>query len=157
MGVWGEEVFENDEAADFAADVAETSDLSIIQRALDAVLEAGDDIDASTASDGLAAADIVARLRGHFGQVDAYTEKIDKWVKRTKLSPGEEIAEKARAVVDRIRTEPSESLDLWSEDDPAAWLASLEKLKKRLTEAPSSTSAAGKKSLIRRLRSVFRI
>jgi hypothetical protein len=156
MGAWGEGIFDNDDACDFANTVAATTDLSRVRDALEAVLEAGEYLEAPTASEGLAAADIVSRLRGHNGQTDAYTEKIDKWVKKMKLSPSEELLGKARTVVDRVRTEPSELLELWSEDDPTIWLATLDALKQRLEESPAPVSVDEPKSLLARLLGLFR-
>jgi hypothetical protein len=140
MGAWGAEIFENDGAADLVEEVIGTSDLSRVTQALDAVLESPDYLEAPVASEGLAAADIVAKLRGHAGESAPFTEELDKWIKRTKLSPDAKTVEKARAVVDRVRREPSELLDLWSEGDPAPWLKSLDALQKRLTQPPITAS-----------------
>ena len=41
MGTWGTGIFDNDSACDWAQDLAESSDLSVIEAALDGVLEAG--------------------------------------------------------------------------------------------------------------------
>jgi hypothetical protein len=138
VGAWGEGIFENDDAGDFASEVAETSGLSRVEEALDAVLETSDYLEAPAASEGLAAADIVAFLRGHAGQPGDYPEELDEWAKRTKLLPSENVLRKALLVVDRVRTEPSELLELCSEGDPTKWLATLDALKQRLTDASSS-------------------
>ena len=140
MGAWGEGIFDNDEAMDFVGDVIETKDLSRVEEALDAVLEADDYLEAPTATEGLAAADILARLHGHSGETGDYPEELDAWVAKVKLTPSEEILKKARQVVERVRTPPSELLELWSEDgDPAAWLATLDALMQRLNAASASS------------------
>jgi|HubBroStandDraft_6_1064221.scaffolds.fasta_scaffold213642_3 hypothetical protein len=151
MGAWGAEIFENDDAADLVEEVMGTSDLSRVAQALDAVLESPGYLEAPVASEGLAAADIVARLRGHTGQSAPFDEELSKWIKRTKLSPDAKTVEKARTVVDRVRTEPSELLELWSEGDPAPWLKSLDALQHRLTEPPRTGESPEKKNLFNRL------
>jgi hypothetical protein len=151
MGAWGAEIFENDDAADLVEEVMGTSDLSRVAQALDAVLESPGYLEAPVASEGLAAADIVARLRGHTGRSAPFDEELNKWIKRTKLSPGEKTVEKAKAVVDRVRRDPSELLDLWSEGDLAPWLKSLDALQQRLTELSRSSGSPEKKNLLNRL------
>ena len=151
MGAWGAEIFENDDAADLVEEVLGTSDLSMVSEALDAVLESPDYLEAPAASRGLAAADIISELRGHAGRSAAFTEELDKWIKKTKLSPDAKTVEKARAAVERVRREPSELLDLWSEGDPAPWLKSLDALQQRLTDPSRSNDSATKKSLFNRL------
>ncbi len=88
MGAWGVGTFENDDACDYAAEVASSSDLSKIEASLDVVRKAGGAyLEAPQAAEALAAADIVARLRGNFGKCDAYTEAVDKWAAKMKLTP----------------------------------------------------------------------
>ncbi len=156
MGAWGVEAFENDDAVDFASEVKATKDLSVIEQALEAVLSTPEYLEASVSSVGLAAADIVARVRGQFGQQDSYTAGVDAWVRTRSLPVDERMVTKARAVVERVRIEPSELLELWSEGDPAEWLAVLDALKERLSAPPVSTGGQGsvageKKGLLARL------
>jgi hypothetical protein len=54
---------------------------------LDRALESGTSyLEAPDAEETLAAADIVARLRGNFGIPNAYTEDIDRWAKNSKFA-----------------------------------------------------------------------
>lgn len=156
MGAWGGDIFDNDAAADFGHDVVEISDLDVVEGALDALLEPDEDadpiLDGYIASQALAAADIVARLRGHFGQQDAYTEDLDAWVRRTSLSPRESLVQKAKAVVELVRTPPSALLEEWSEDDPTAWLDSLDALRQRLDAPPVPKFSGG---FFQRMRSKY--
>ena len=72
MGAWGSDVFENDDACDFAAEVAKGKDLSRLKATFDRVQEIGQlYLEAPDASEALSAADIVARLRGNWGQRDS--------------------------------------------------------------------------------------
>ena len=88
MGAWGTGIFDNDTACDWAADLAESSDLSVIEAALDGVLEAGSEyLDVDKATEARAAAEVIARLQGNWGVQDVYTESVDAWVGETKLVP----------------------------------------------------------------------
>ena len=134
MGAWGVGTFENDDACDYAAEIANSSNLSKIEATLDQVLKTGDSyLEAPEASEALAAADIVARLKGNFGKRDAYTEIIDAWVSGIKLTPSNDLVEKARRAVDRVLTEPSELLELWSEaEELGAWKSAVNEVLARL-------------------------
>jgi hypothetical protein len=134
MGAWGSGVFENDTACDFAASVAKGDDLAVLERALDRVLASkGNYLEAPDAAEGLAAADVVARLKGHPGIQTAYTASIDAWVERSQSAPSEELVEKSRRSIARILTEPSELLDLWRESEEfEAWKRAVEDLSARL-------------------------
>lgn len=135
MGAWGSGTFENDTACDFAAEVADNRDLAKIVSALDRALASGRScLEAPDAEEALAAADIVARLRGNFGPQTAYTEEIDTWVKNYKLSVSDDLANKAREAVNRVITPPSELLELWAESDEAAsWKSAVDSVLSRLT------------------------
>lgn len=134
MGAWGSDSFENDNACDYAAEVADGRDLSRLEGTLDQVLRIGSDLlESPLAEEGLAAADIVARLKGSFGQQDAYTERVDQWARQIKLSPSNNLVEKARRAVDRVLIEPCELLELWSDgEDLESWRTSVSQLLSRL-------------------------
>ncbi len=134
MGAWGIGIFENDTACDFAATVAEGNGLLVLENALDRVLAAETNyLEAPDAEEGLAAADIVARLKGRPGAQTAYTAKIDAWVQRSKATPSEVLIEKARRSIARILTEPSELLELWQDTaDFEVWKSSVEEVSRRL-------------------------
>ena len=133
MGAWGIGTFENDTACDFAAKVAEEGGLVVLEQALDQVLASTNYLEAPDAEEGLAAADIVARLNGSPGDRTAYTAEIDAWVERSKAIPSEALIEKARRSVMRILTEPSELLALWQDSgDFGAWKGSVEEVSRRL-------------------------
>ena len=40
-------------------------------------------LDVDAACEGLAACEVVARLKGNWGARNAYTETVDKWVERS--------------------------------------------------------------------------
>jgi hypothetical protein len=134
MGAWSHESFGNDDACDWAGDLQEGDDLAPVDAAFDAVLAVGDDyLEAPEASAAIAAAEVVARLQGHFGVRDAYSESLDQWIERLGIAPPPALAAKARQVLDRILAEPSELLELWEESgEPGEWRAAVVDLKGRI-------------------------
>ena len=134
MGAWGVGVFENDTACDYAAEIAETTSTARLESTLDRILVVGESSPESPeCEEALAAAEIVARLKGNFGDRTAYTEEIDKWVERVKLKPSDSLVEKARRTVTRIAAGTSELHDLWSESgELESWKSSLQGLLQRL-------------------------
>jgi hypothetical protein len=134
MGAWGAGIFENDTASDWAFGLEGATDASLIERTLTKVLAVGAQyLEARDAEEGLAAAEAVARMRGNWGGRDAYTEPMDKWIETVKIAPGDELVQKALAVVRRVLSEPSELMELWAESDEFdTWKAALEDLRSRL-------------------------
>lgn len=133
MGTWGIGTFENDTACDFAGEVADGGGFASLEKALDRVEAVGGGyLEASDAAEALAAADIIARLRGNPGEQTAYTETIDQWVGR-QPSPPQELVEKARRCVSRILADPSEIVELWQDTDEFdVWKRAVEAVSARL-------------------------
>ncbi|MFA5951859.1 MAG: DUF4259 domain-containing protein [Hyphomicrobium sp.] len=134
MGAWGSGVFDNDVACDFALTAADGGGVSALEAALDRVLSLGDDyLKAPEAAEGLAAADVAARLRSSPGVENAYTARVDAWVRTAGATASGELAEKAARAIKRILTEPSELLELWeASDDFDGWKRAVEELTTRL-------------------------
>jgi hypothetical protein len=133
MGAWDATSFGNDTANDWAYELEECDDLASIESALQEVLDTGDDyLDSDPAVQAIAAAEVLAWLRGKPTPVNAYTEKIAAWVAAHPIQPPAVILQKALSALDRIEQQPSELPELW-EGDPA-WLASMADLRKRLTD-----------------------
>ena len=132
MGAWDATSFGNDTANDWAYELEECDDLSYITTTLQRVLDAGEEfIEAPDAEEAIAAAEVLAWLRGRPTPVNAYTEKIETWVAAHRIQPPPATIELAVAVLDRIQRQPSELPELW-EDDPD-WSASMADLRARLT------------------------
>lgn len=127
MGTWSHEPFGNDTASDWTYELEETKDLSLIETALDNVLEMGEDyLEAPTAEEAIGAVEVLAKLLGRGTQSDAYTEKVDDWVKSIKQKPSPALLQKAQVAIGRILADDSELLELWRDsDDFEAWQASL--------------------------------
>ncbi len=134
MGAWSHESFGNDDACDWAAQLDEYDDLSLVEATFDTVLEAGDDeLEAPEASEAIAAAEVVARLQGNPGAAEDLPEGLGAWVERIQLLPSADLAAKARRALDRVLAGPSELMELWDESgESEAWQASIRELKGRI-------------------------
>ncbi len=133
MGAWGVSAFDNDDANDWAYELEGVNDLSLIESALGAVERADDYLEASEACNALAACEVLARLRGHFGYQNAYTERVDLWVKAHPVMPSAELIARAASVIDRILSDRSELRELWEVTDASEWTASVLALRDRMT------------------------
>ena len=133
MGAWGVSAFDNDDANDWAYELESVSDLSLIDSALAAVEGADDYLEATDACNALAACEVLARLRGNSGYQNAYTEKVDLWVKAHPLKPSGELITRAAAAIDRILADRSELRELWEEADATEWRTSVLELRARTT------------------------
>lgn len=134
MGAWGVLAFDNDTANDWAYGLEGVDDLSVVESALGAVMATQDEyLDSDIACEGLAACEVLARLRGQPGYTNAYTEDVDRWVAAHPLVPSSGQMVRASAVIDRILGDKSELRDLWDEgDDGDEWRAAAEDLRRRL-------------------------
>jgi hypothetical protein len=134
MGAWGELAFDNDDANDWAYGLEDVHDLSLVESAFAELEAAGPELlDQGLACNALAACEVVARLRGHPGYTNAYTEKVDQWVAAHQLEPPDELIRRAAAAVDRILGENSELRELWEEADPGPWRIAVSDLQGRQT------------------------
>ncbi|KQV60245.1 hypothetical protein ASC95_01880 [Pelomonas sp. Root1217] len=143
MGAWSHEAFGNDDALDWVHGLEAVDDLSLLEAALDAVLdESGGCLEAPLATEALAAVELIARLRGHAGE-ESCPDIAEDWIARTRLVPPEPLVKRALAVLERIGGDESELKELWDESDSAeAWQASLADLRRRLLAPPQPLQAA---------------
>jgi hypothetical protein len=134
MGTWAIDPFGNDTANDWAYELEECDDLSLIENTLDKVLEVGSDyLDADDAAETIAAIEVLARLQGNWSERNVYTEKVDLWVERVKQKPSAALIKKAQRVIKRILSSDSELFELWEEsEDFAAWKSSVKRLQQRV-------------------------
>ena len=135
MGAWGPLTFDNDTACDWSYDLENTDDLSLVESAFAEVEQTtpADHLDQDLACNALAACEVLARLRGHPGYNNAYTEAVDRWVAAHKLPPSSDLLARAAAVIDRILADNSELRDLWSETGDTEWHDAVQDLRRRLT------------------------
>ena len=134
MGAWGTGIFDNDTACDWAYKLEKVNNLSVIESALDEVLNVGAEyLDSHEAQEALAAAEVIARLKGNPGIGCGYTETVDKWVEKNRLTLPQALIEKALKAIERTLSGPSELLELWGEGEEfTAWEESVNDLSRRL-------------------------
>ena len=130
MGTWGVGVFKNDDALDWLHELEETESLEAIQQAVDAVNATAGYLEAFKCCAALAAAEIVAALKGRPGKV--YPDNAQQWISRHAPSPGEGLVESCAKATERIQSD-SELKTLWEEtDEYASWQAVVRDLTDRL-------------------------
>jgi hypothetical protein len=134
MGAWDVGTFDNDAASDWAYELAELQDLSLVAEAIERVLcSPGEHLRAEIAREALAACEVVARLHGHWGARTPHTEVVDAWVRLQRLRPSLRLARRALSAIDRVLTPPCELIEIWSETDRhGAWLQSVLELRGRV-------------------------
>jgi uncharacterized protein DUF4259 len=136
MGAWGTDHFANDDAMEWIGDLESVTDASVLRAAFEPVLGAGDYIDAPVGSVTLAAAEVVAALRGspHAGLPPAVVE----WVEAFGVFDEPSLLDDARKAV-RIVGEDGERSELWqlwdeaAPEDSGAWRREVADLQARLT------------------------
>jgi hypothetical protein len=134
MGAWGTGTFDNDTACDWSAALEEVDDLSLVADAMERVLKVGGEyLDSDVSTEALAACEVIARLHGHWGLRNSYTETVDRWVVAHPIEPSAELVEKALATIDRVLSRPSELLELWEEGGRNdEWRAAVDHLRQRV-------------------------
>src|SRR5450432_135742 len=122
MGAWGGDTFDNDTACDWTYDLEGAEDLSFVRETLARVTAIGSEyLDSDGACAGLAACEVLARLKGNWGVRNAYTGTVDKWVSAHQGQPPADLIATALLVINRVLSPPSELLELWSESDGKDW------------------------------------
>lgn len=136
MGAWGAGPFENDDACDWAIELADGEDDSPIIEAFDAVLGNDDYLDVDLGSAAVAAAQTLASLAGDGTKLP---DDVAEWVRlqtpdivKTLLAKHRDVAIRALA---RVRGKDSELAELWQEADATEWLESLDRLERALRVA----------------------
>jgi len=134
MGTWGEGPFDNDTAADWVyefSDADQAAGLRYIYEALAGAASVGDDdyLDSDAGVEAVAAAELVAAIRGLAVERSPYNETVLDWVTRTAPITGEAMVALAVAALDRIVAANSELAELWDETQSTSWRASVESRK----------------------------
>ncbi|MDF2047236.1 MULTISPECIES: DUF4259 domain-containing protein [Microbacterium] len=128
MGTWSAKPFGNDSAADWAYELDDASDWSVVSDALRVATESAPaDLDSDDAVTAIAAAEVVARGRG---RVTDSAESVEAFVARVS-PPSAELVDLAASALAVATSGEGELADLW-EGDPE-WLAENERLRAALT------------------------
>jgi hypothetical protein len=133
-GAFGAGPFENDDALDFSTQLLRRSDLTLVYQALRQTRDHVTCLDAPEGSAAIAAAEVVAALRGH--PCKAMPEDLQRWIKGQKARPTPEQVALAKAAVVRVaQGKESEFAELWADARPAdhrEWKAAIQDLLRRL-------------------------
>jgi hypothetical protein len=145
MGAWDASSFGNDTAIDWAYSLEQCSDFSCIEKALQRVLDAGNDyLEAPEAEEGVAAAEVIAWLQGWPGKVNTHPEKVATWVQAHPLRPSKTLVNLALDALDRVQGAQSELAELW--EGNTKWKAAMRNLRTRLSERFRAPKVLGKTS-----------
>lgn len=126
MGTWSHEPFGNDSANDWAYDLEECTDFSLVAAALKRAADSGEYLDADEAVEAVAAAEVLAKALGRGTQSDAYTGKVDAWLASIPAKPSPELSALAQRALAKVLGPESELRELWEESDEfALWEASV--------------------------------
>lgn len=132
MGAWGYESFENDSALDWVIELAHSDNRSVLTSALAAPLTTDNYIDVDESSAALAAAEVVAALKGH--PHPALPDVVSAWVQAHPLAVDRDLQKQAIEAILRVEQE-SELQELWAESEEYdQWKGSLQNLRSRLED-----------------------
>jgi hypothetical protein len=144
MGIWSHEPFGNDDARDWSLKLEQSTGFELIESTLDTALivKADEYLGNTVALEAIVAAETIARLKGHFGVRNGYSQSVDEWVARARVVPSLELCRKAYRALDRIVTGPTELLETWCRDkDRDAWVKAIGDLKRRIRSSGLYPSA----------------
>ena len=129
MGAWGTGPFDNDDAADWSADLENADDPAhLIEETLSLVVDAEDAVEAPVAHQAVAAAAALAAGLAAGLDVDP-----DYGPKDITVPPTPELAALGVRALDRVTAPDSEWRELWEESgEPGAALASVARIRTAL-------------------------
>lgn len=134
-GAWDVGPFDNDDALDWVWELTDSDDLSALDRAFEQVLRSPEYVEAPTASIAIAAAEVLAAVRGQ--PADGLPDEVVDWVQGHRLKADERLATRASKAIERIMDDDiSELAQLWA-DSPelaSAWRSGLKDLLGRLQQ-----------------------
>src|SRR5262245_59144166 len=105
MGAWDATSFGNDDAGDWAWELEESDDLSVIEAALDEAIEEGSTeefVESPTGSEAIAACEVIACLKGKRTDESDYTEELTKWVADHPFKPSPQLLAKANKALNVV-------------------------------------------------------
>ena len=132
-GAWDTGPFANDDALDWVWELSESNDLSVIETTLKSAANSSGYLEAPTASMAIAAAEVVAALRGN--PRPELPDEVSEWVQAHSVAVGEDLLKLARKSIENTKKkESSELAQLWMDSEQLmdAWLKDLDDLLKRL-------------------------
>lgn len=130
MGTWGIGNFENDAAADWVYQLDKFDGSTIIAATLEEITTADDYLDVGECTIALAAAEVVAALKGNPG--DNVPEEVIYWITYREPRWDNHLVELARQAVTRITTNSELQMLFEESADFESWLAVQDNLLQRL-------------------------
>ena len=132
MGTWDTKTFDNDDAMDWPAELAEADDLSICERALNPEELRGYYLQVSDGVVILCAGEVLAALRGR--PSPDLPEEVQQWVTSHRRLDATPLLPVAIAKIDRVLAQHSELDELWKENesDYPSWRSGVDDLRSRL-------------------------
>jgi len=132
MGTWGHGSFENDTAMDWIYGLEETSEMTILGDTIGSgleMMESEEGMDADTACNVLAAAEVIAAMRGK--PSEDLPDSVKSWIEGKPKAPPE--LSKAAFLTVNSLLQKSELKELWDESDESAkWVEAVNSLVTRL-------------------------
>ena len=129
MGAWGTGNFENDDAADWIAELEESKTIQPLVSALQSAVGA-DYLEAPEACVALVAAEVVAALKGK--PAAGLPREAASWVRSHQVQINDDLVRLALQATQRVETQ-SELLELWQESEELnSWMATIKDLERRL-------------------------
>jgi hypothetical protein len=132
-GAWDTGPFANDDALDWVWELSESNDLSVVETTVRSAANSSGYLEAPTASMAIAAAEVVAALRGN--PRSDLPDEVSEWVHAHSVSVEEDLLKVARKAIENTKNKDSSELaQLWmdSEELMDAWLKDLDDLLERL-------------------------
>jgi hypothetical protein len=128
--IWGASSFDNGEAVEWLYRLGEKAELGPVRRALARVDDDDEYLDETDCKLALAAAEVVAAMRGRpSGDLPG---EVEAWARSCGKKCSDRLLKLAMRVVNRIRTD-SELRDIWVESgEEAAWFCEVDDLLVRL-------------------------
>ncbi len=141
MGAWGTGTFDNDDAADWAYELDEATDLLPAREALAATMDSDGYLEIPEGALAVAAATVVAA--SFDGDLRGIPDDVGAWIDDHPDAASRGDARLALDALDRVMSEDSELRALWG-DSPAgpAWVDTIERLRRRLVRAVGSDETA---------------
>ena len=133
MGAWGTGTFENDDALDWIGDFSGSPSDDELRATLACAADADGYLESPDAANALAAAEVVAALKGGARAADdEVTEEYLAIIRRAGIIVNDGLTTLAQRAIDRVVSD-SELKELWDEvEDSAAWYASVAVLRDRV-------------------------
>jgi len=134
MSCWAVDSFGNDDAADWVAALVDQTDSGLVDEAIADVLNTSGYLEAPSASQALAAIEVLAAILHRPSLALLQNEQLVEWVRDQGQTVSPQQRTSAIAAIDRIIGDESELRELWEESEEFGdWKKIIADLRLRLT------------------------